>query len=98
MKIFKLITSYIIGFVISTWIIILWLLLVNPYCDTTNLVTSVLPENVKVFLEIDTGFIVLQLLFLITLFITLILFYLQGYKEGREKYDVTKNINENNNN
>lgn len=98
MKIFKLITSYIIGFVISVWIIILWLLLVNPYCDTTNLVTSVLPENVKVFLEIDTGFIVLQLLFLATLFVILVLFYLQGYKEGKEKYDVTKNINESNNN
>lgn len=98
MKIFKLITSYIIGFVISVWIIILWLLLVNPYCDTTNLVTSVLPENVKVFLETDTGFTVLQLLFLATLFVILILFYLQGYKEGKEKYDVTKNINESNNN
>lgn len=98
MKIFKLITSYIIGFVTSAWIIILWLLLVNPYCDTTNLVTSVLPENVKVFLETDTGFTVLQLLFLATLFVILVLFYLQGYKEGKEKYDVTKNINESNNN
>nr|DAX15201.1 MAG TPA: hypothetical protein [Bacteriophage sp.] len=98
MKIFKLITSYIIGFVISVWIIILWLLLVNPYCDTTNLVTSVLPKNVKVFLETDTGFTVLQLLFLAMLFVILILFYLQGYKEGKEKYDVTKNINESNNN
>jgi hypothetical protein len=97
-KIFKLITSYIIGFVISVWIIILWLLLVNPYCDTTNLVTSVLPKNVKVFLETDTGFTVLQLLFLAMLFVILILFYLQGYKEGKEKYDVTKNINESNNN
>lgn len=98
MKISKLITSYIIGFIISTWIIILWLLLVNPYCDTTNLVISVLPENVRIFLETDTGFTVLQLLFLATLFIILILFYLQGYKEGKEKYDVTKNINESNNN
>lgn len=98
MKISKLITSYIIGFIISAWIIILWLLLVNPYCDTTNLVISVLPENVKVFLETDTGFTVLQLLFLATLFVILVLFYLQGYKEGKEKYDVIKNINENNNN
>ena len=98
MKIFKLITSYIIGFVISAWIIILWLLLVNPYCDTTNLVTSVLPENVEVFLETDTGFTVLQLLFLATLFVILVLFYLQGYKEGKEKYDITKNINDNINN
>lgn len=98
MKISKLITSYIIGFIISTWIIILWLLLVNPYCDTTNLVISVLPENVRIFLETNTGFTVLQLLFLATLFIILVLFYLQGYKEGKEKYDITKNINESNNN
>ena len=98
MKLLKLITNYLSRFVISIWIIILWLLLVNPYCDTTNLVTSVLPENIKVFLETDTGFTVLQLLFLATLFVILVLFYLQGYKEGKEKYDVTKNINESNNN
>lgn len=97
MKLLKLITSYLSGFVISVWIIILWLLLVNPYCDTTNLVISVLPENIKVFLETNTGFTVLQLLFLATLFVILVLFYLQGYKEGKEKYDVTKNINESNN-
>lgn len=98
MKLLKLIRIYLSGFAISIWIIILWLLLVNPYCDTTNLVISVLSENVKAFLETDTGFTVLQLLFLATLFATLVLFYLQGYKEGKEKYDVTKNINESNNN
>lgn len=98
MKLLKLITSYLSGFIISAWIIILWLLLVNPYCNTTNLVISVLPENVRIFLETNTGFTVLQLLFLATLFVILVLFYLQGYKEGKEKYDVTKNINENNNN
>lgn len=98
MKLLKLITSYLSGFVISIWIIILWLLLVNPYCDTTNLVISVLPKNIKVFLETDTGFTVLQLLFLATLFVILVLFYLQGYKEGKEKYDITKNINDNINN
>ena len=98
MKILKLITSYIIGFITSAWIIILWLLLVNPYCNTTNLIVSVLPESIESFLETDNGFTVLQLLFSITIFIILIVFYWQGYQEGKEKYDVTKNINENNNN
>lgn len=96
MKILKLITSYIGLLVISIWVITIWLLLVNPYGDTTNLIISVLPENVKTFLETDNGFIVLQLLFSITVFVIIILFYVQGYKEGKEKYDV-KNINKNNN-
>lgn len=98
MKILKLITNYISGFIISVWIIILWLLLVNPYCDTTNLIVSVLPESVESFLETDNGFTVLQLLFLVTMFIILIVFYWQGYQEGKEKYDITKNINDNINN
>lgn len=97
MKILKLIKSYVIGFIVSTWVIILWLLLVNPYCDTTNLIVSVLPESIESFLETDNGFTVLQLLFSVTIFIILIVFYWQGYQEGKEKYDVTRNINENNN-
>lgn len=98
MKILKLIKSYVIGFIISTWVIMLWLLLVNPYCDVTNKLMSFLPESYQNFLESDIGFVTLQIVFVITMFITIISFYISGYKEGKEKYDVTKNINESNNN
>lgn len=97
MRILKLITSYIIGFVISLWIIILWLFLVNPYNDVVNSIISVLPENVQIFIDSDKGFTLLQILFLITIFVILLYFYKQGYKDAKEKFDVTKNINENNN-
>lgn len=93
MKILKLITSYIIGFIISLWIIILWLLLVNPYNDIVNSMISVLPENIQIFIDSDKGFTLLQILFVITIFAIIIYFYIQGYKDGKEKYDVTKNIN-----
>lgn len=98
MKILKLITSYIVGFIISAWIIILWLLLVNPYCDVTNKLVSFLPESSQKFLESDIGFVTLQIAFTITMFIAIISFYVSGYKEGKERYDVTKNINESNDN
>lgn len=98
MKILKLIKSYVIGFIISIWVIMLWLLLVNPYCDVTNKLMSFLPESSQNFLESDIGFVTLQIVFVITMFIAIISFYISGYKEGKERYDVTKNINENNNN
>lgn len=97
MKLLKLITSCLSGFVISVWIIILWLLLVNPYCDVTTKLMSFLPESSQNFLESDMGFVTLQIAFAITMFIVIISFYVSGYKEGKERYDVTKNINENNN-
>ena len=97
MKLLKLITSHLSGFVISVWIIILWLLLVNPYCDVTTKLMSFLPESSQNFLESDMGFVTLQIAFAITMFIVIISFYVSGYKEGKERYDVTKNINENNN-
>ena len=98
MKILKLITSYIIGFVISVWIIILWLLLVNPYNDIVNSMISILPENIQIFIDSNKGFTLLQILFLITMFVILLYFYKQGYKDAKEKFDVTKNINGSNNN
>ena len=98
MKILKLITSYIIGFIISTWVIMLWLLLINPYCDVTNKLVSFLPESSQKFLESDIGFVTLQIVFAITMFIAIISFYVSGYKEGKERYDITKNINDNINN
>lgn len=97
MKILKLITSYIIGFITSLWIIILWLFLVNPYNDVVNSMISVLPENIQIFIDSDKGFTLLQILFLATIFVILLYFYKQGYKDAKEKYDVTKNINESNN-
>lgn len=98
MKLLKLITSYLGGFVISIWIIILWLLLVNPYNDVVNSIISVLPENIQIFIDSDKGFTLLQILFLVTIFVILLYFYKQGYKDAKEKFDVTKNINESNNN
>lgn len=98
MKILKLITSYVIGFIISTWVIMLWLLLINPYCDVTTKLMSFLPESSQKFLESDIGFVTLQIAFAITMFIAIISFYVSGYKEGKERYDITKNINDNINN
>lgn len=97
MKILKLITSYIIGFITSLWIIILWLFLINPYNDVVNSMISVLPENIQIFIDSDKGFTLLQILFLVTIFVILLYFYKQGYKDAKEKFDVIKNINESNN-
>lgn len=93
MKIFKLITSYLSGVMISLWTISLWLLLTDPYNPVIEPMISTLPLRLQSLIESNTGFIVLQVLFLITIFAIIIYFYIQGYKDGKEKYDVTKNIN-----
>lgn len=93
MKIFKLITSYFSGVIVSLWTIILWLLLTDPYNPVIEPVISTLPSRLQTLIESNTGFVVLQILFLITMFAIIICFYVQGYKDAKEKYDVTKNIN-----
>lgn len=97
MKLLKLITSCTIGLIVSLWIIILWLFLTNPYSNIVESIMSILSENIQMFLESDNGFTLLQISFITTIFIILMWFYTQGYKDAREKYDVTKNINSSNN-
>lgn len=91
MKILKTITSWILGFILSIWIIFLYTILVNPY---SNIVTDIylrLPSKIALYLDSNEGFILIQILFLLTILFVLIKFYIFGYKDAKEKYDVKSN-------
>lgn len=93
MKIFKLITSCLSGVIVSLWTIVLWLLLMDPYNPVVKHTISTLPLRLQTWIESNTGFVILQILFITTISAIIICFYVQGYKDAKEKYDVTKNIN-----
>lgn len=93
MKIFKLITSCLSGVIVSLWTIVLWLLLMDPYNPVIEYMISTLPSRLQTWIESNTGFVILQILFITTISAIIICFYVQGYKDAKERYDVTKNIN-----
>lgn len=95
MKILKTITSWILGFILSIWIIFLYTILVNPYSSIVIDIYLRLPPKIALYLDSNEGFVLIQILFLLTILFVLIKFYIFGYKDAKEKYDVTKSINNN---
>lgn len=95
MKVLKTITSWILGFILSIWIILLYTILVNPYSSIVTDIFLWLPPEIELYLDSNKGFVLMQILFLLTILFILIKFYILGYKDAKEKYDVTKPINNN---
>lgn len=96
MKLLKSFITIAIILLISIWLSFTWLLLVDPWSDLTRALLSMFPTSIVEFIDSTTGYTTTQISFLITILLILIYFYRCGYKDAKEKYDITKNINQDN--